>query len=83
MAELSELRNIGPQSAQWLKSVGIETIEDLEDVGVVEAYKRVKAAYPDRVSLNLLYALKGGLLDIEWNLLPEKLKIELKNQARQ
>jgi len=81
MAELSDLRNIGPRSAQWLKSVGIETIEDLQEVGVVEAYMRAKAAYPDRVSLNLLNALQGGILDIEWNLLPESMKTEFKNQV--
>jgi DNA transformation protein len=80
MAEISELRNIRSRSAHWLKSVGIETTDDLHEVGVVEAYRRVKEAYPQQVTLNLLYALQGGILDIEWNLLPENMKTDLKNQ---
>jgi hypothetical protein len=81
MSDLSELRNIGPRSAEWLMSVGIQTSEDLQEVGVVEAFVRVKEAYPDRVSLNLLYALQGGILDIEWHLLPERMKNELRRQV--
>jgi DNA transformation protein len=81
MSELSELRNIGLRSAEWLKSVGIETFEDLREIGVVEAYVRVKEAYPDRVSLNLLYALQGGILDIEWHLLPQRMKDDLRRQV--
>jgi DNA transformation protein len=80
MASLISLRNIGPKSAQWLKAVGIQTTDDLYEVGVLEAYRRAKSAYPDKVSVNMLYALQGALLDLPWNDLPpdmrEKLRIE-------
>lgn len=75
------MKNMGPKSSEWLASVGIHTLDDVVALGVVEAYKRVKAAYPDRVSLNLLYGLQAALLDISWNELPPDIKAELKRQV--
>jgi hypothetical protein len=75
------MRNIGPKSSEWLASVGIYSLDDVADIGVVEAYLRVKSAYPDKVSLNLLYGLQAALLDIPWNELPPDIKAELKNQV--
>ena len=57
MADLTPLPNIGLKSAKWLEAVGIHTPEQLFDTGVVQAYLQVKLAYPERVSLNLLFAL--------------------------
>ena len=48
------MKNIGPKSNEWLASVGIHTLDDVASLGVIETYKRVKAAK----SLNLLYAVK-------------------------
>ena len=55
-----KLRNIGPKSAAWLRQVGLRTRADLEGVGAVEAFMRVKRA-GFKPSLNLLYALEGAL----------------------
>jgi hypothetical protein len=65
----------------WLASIGISTSEELEAFGVVDAYYGLKQAYPDRVTINLLYALQGALLGLPWNLLPEDMKADLKQQA--
>jgi hypothetical protein len=75
------MKNIGPKSSEWLASVGIHTLDDVAKLGVVEIYKRVKAAYPDEVSLNLLYGLQAALLDLPWNELPPDIKAELKKQV--
>jgi len=75
------VRNIGPKSRQWLASIGVHTLDDVVSLGVVETYKRVKAAYPEKVSLNLLYALQAALLDLPWNELPPDIKEELKQQV--
>lgn len=77
------MKNMGPKSSEWLASVGIHSLDDVAALGVVEAYKRVKAAYPDKVSLNLLYGLQAALLDISWNELPPDIKAELKRQVEQ
>jgi hypothetical protein len=75
------MRNIGPKSSEWLASVGIHSLEDVANIGVVESYLRVKSAYPDKVSLNLLYGLQAALLDIPWDKLPPDIKAELKSQV--
>ncbi len=74
---MSELRNIGPVSAQWLADVGVESLEDLERVGVLEAYRRVRANEPQKASLNLIWALQGAVMDIHWTDVPEEIKEEL------
>jgi DNA transformation protein len=76
------MKNMGPRSSEWLASVGIHTLDDVAALGVVETYTRVKAAYPEKVSLNLLYGLQAALLDLPWNELPPDIKEELKRQAK-
>jgi DNA transformation protein len=75
--------NIGPKSREWLASIGVHTMDDVVQIGVVETYKRVKAAYPEKVSLNLLYGLQAALLDLPWTELPPDIKEELKRQAEE
>ena len=75
------MRHMGPKSSEWLASVGVHTLDDVVNLGVVETYKRIKAAYPEKVSLNLLYGLQAALLDLPWNELPPDIKEELKQQV--
>jgi DNA transformation protein and related proteins len=81
MAPINKLPNIGPKSAHWLEGVGIRTDDDLEELGAVEAYRRVKAAFAGRVSLNLLWALQGALLNLPWNELPPDMKEKLRREV--
>ena len=81
MTSLISLKNIGETSAAWLESVGITTAEDLHELGVVEAYRRVKTAYPEQVTLNTLYALQGALMDLHWKELPPEMKTTLLQQV--
>ena len=74
------MKNLGPKSKEWLASVGIHSLDDVAELGVLEAYKRVKAAYPENVSLNMLYALQAALLDLPWNELTPDIKAELRKQ---
>lgn len=77
MTELHNLRNIGSSSSHWLRAVGIWSADELAGVGAVEAFRRAKQAFPDQVTLNLLWALQGALLDIGWNEIPDQMKQEL------
>ena len=72
----TKLRNIGPKSAAWLRQTGIRTQEDLEAVGSLAAYVRVKRA-GFKPSLNLLYALEGAILGCHWQEIPEERRNEL------
>ena len=38
------MKNLGPKSGEWLASVCVYTLDDVAKLGVVETYKRVKAA---------------------------------------
>ena len=80
--DLQTVRNIGPKTISWLHAVGIHTQAELEDLGAVEAYKRLKAAFPDKVSLNALYGLQGAILNIPWNALPLDMKADLIAQVK-
>lgn len=80
-SSLTSLRNIGPKSAVWLESVGIHSPRDFFDLGSIEAYKRVESAYPREVSLNMLYALQGAIMDLPWNELPADIKDKLKREV--
>jgi DNA transformation protein len=75
-----KLLNLGPKSAAWLEQVGIRTRADLERVGSVAAYRKVRDAGLES-SLNLLWALEGALLDLRWDRLPPPVKEDLRLRA--
>lgn len=76
MSSDSKLRNIGPKSAAWLRQTGIRTQQDLESVGALAAYVRVKRA-GFKPSLNLLYALEGAIVGCHWQEISEERRSEL------
>lgn len=77
------MKKLGPKSSEWLASIGIHTLDDVAKLGVVETYRRVKAAYPEKVTLNMLYGLQAALLGIRWDELPPDIKAELKRQVEE
>ena len=72
----NKIRNVGPKSAAWLRQVGVRTQDDLEKLGPVEAFMKVKRA-GFRPSLNLLYALAGAIENCHWADLPNEQKAAL------
>lgn len=79
-SELLELKNLGMASVNILQAIGVNTYEDLAEMGPVKAYCKIK----DRgihVSKVMLYALQGALMDIHWNDLPVELKSQLVQQV--
>ncbi len=71
------LPNLGSKSAAWLRECGIETVNDLQRIGPVNAWLAVKESQP-RASLNLLWALAAGLQNRDWRDLSEAEKRQLK-----
>jgi DNA transformation protein len=76
------IRNIGAKTSEWLREIGIHSLAEIEDLGAVEVYKRLKRAFPHRVSLNALYGLQAAILNIHWTALPPDMKADLKAQVR-
>lgn len=62
---LNRLPGLGPKSAQMLAVAGIESVAQLQALGSVAAYVRVKQTCPG-ASLNLLWALEGALCGQDW-----------------
>jgi DNA transformation protein and related proteins len=82
-SELSQLRNIGPTIEQRLREVQINTRRELEAIGPVEAFRRIKEKHPDRTIpvCYYLYSFQGALLDVHWEALPEDMKALLRREA--
>ena len=72
------IEKIGPKTAARLRQVGIDSVEELAAIGAVEAYKRLKLAFPQDISLNALYGMQALLLGIHWTALTPEMKAELK-----
>ena len=74
--DISQLPNLGPTSSEWLVEAGIDTVDELREIGSVEAFVRVKHA-GFNASLNLLWALEAGLREVHFAAVPESVKREL------
>lgn len=79
-SELLELKNLGNTSINWLKTIGVNSYEDLKQLGPVEAYTQIKQR-DIKVSKVFLYALEGALTNTHWNDLPPHLKAQLVMEA--
>lgn len=77
MSDLTTMLNIGKEMANKLKSVEINTAEELIEIGSKEAFFRLKTKYP-QVCLVHLYTLEGAIQNIEFNCLSETTKANLK-----
>jgi DNA transformation protein len=74
--------NIGKEMERKLKTVGINTDEDLIEMGSKEAFVKLKMLYPSVCAI-FLYTLEGAISDIPYNHLPEDVKADLKEFSRQ
>lgn len=77
MSELTSMPNIGKEMAKKLLSVGIESSEQLIEIGAKDAFLKLKQKYPN-VCLVHLYTLEGAIHNTEFNRLSEDTKKELK-----
>lgn len=80
---LKDVKGLGPRSVTWLADAGITTLQQLETLGAVEAYRRVKAAHANTVTLNMLWGLQAVLLGISWQQVPAQLKEDLRRQLEE
>jgi DNA transformation protein len=77
MSKLSNLPNIGKKLEEQLNEVGIETIEQLKEVGSKQAWLDVKAM-DSSACINRLCALEGAIQGIRWHNLSDEVKKDLK-----
>ncbi len=78
MGELSKLPNIGKVVEKQLNDVGINTAEDLINIGSKEAWLKIKEI-DESACLNRLMALEGAIQNIRWHNLSKEDKENLKD----
>jgi len=74
--KISQLKNLGPKSAEWLAAIDIHTLADLRTIGAITAYEKIKRT-GFNPSLNLLYALVGAIDNIHWTEVKKQQKHDL------
>lgn len=77
MTKLTSMKNIGKELAAKLNFVGINSAEELIELGSKQVFLRLKIKCPN-VCLVHLYSLEGAICGIEFNNLADDKKKELK-----
>jgi DNA transformation protein and related proteins len=78
MSELLKLPNVGKVLEENLLAVGIETLEQLQEIGAEEAFRRIRLQRDPGACLHMLYGIQGAIFGIPDKLLPADSKQELK-----
>ena len=78
MERLTDLPNIGPKLAENLEKAGIETPDQLRELGAEEAFLRIRTQVDETACLHQLEALAGAVEGVRKCLLPPGRKAELK-----
>ncbi|MBN2531670.1 MAG: TfoX/Sxy family protein [Spirochaetales bacterium] len=82
MEDLITLPNIGKKLAKQLQSIGINSYQDLIDMGSIEAIIKIKGT-SGKGCYNMLYALEGAIRGIRWHHLSKNDKDRLKAELEQ
>lgn len=77
MNDLKSLPNISIIMEKKLKEVGIETPEELKEVGSKEAFTRIRCK-DNSACFNMLCGLEGAIKGIRWHNLSDEEKMKLK-----
>jgi len=80
--ELSSLPNVGKVLEGSLRQVGIDTPEQLRQLGAEEAFLRIRAQVDSGACLHLLYGIEGAIQGIPDKDLSAETKTELKQFFR-
>lgn len=78
MGELTKLPNIGKVMKKQLNEIGINTIEEFEEIGSKEAWLAIKEI-DSSACYNRLCGLEGAIQRIRWHDLSDEDKQNLKD----
>jgi DNA transformation protein len=77
MGELSKLINIGKEVEKQLNKAGINTFNELKEIGSRNAWLKIRQTDPSSC-YNKLCGLEGAIQGIRWHHLSDEIKSELK-----
>lgn len=73
---IEEGKNLGPLTGIELRSIGVETVEQLKRLGWEDVFQKLIQMYPQRCNLNMIYSLAGAVHDLPRRQLDPDLKAE-------
>ena len=73
MGELSKLPNIGKEVEKQLNQAGVNTYDELKELGAEEAWLKIQEI-DKSACINRLYALEGAIEGVKKTLLPDSRK---------
>ena len=76
MSNLINQPNLGKEIVKQLNMIGIETFEQLTELGSEKTFVKLKAL-DESSCINKLYALEGAIQGIRWHQLTKERKSEL------
>lgn len=77
MGELSKLPNIGKTVEEQLVLVGIQTVDELKNIGAKEAWLKIQKI-DESACIHRLMALEGAIEGIKKTMLSNEVKADLK-----
>ena len=77
MGELSKLPNIGKTVEEQLNQVGINSVDELKNIGAKEAWLKIQEI-DESACINRLMALEGAIQGVKKTMLPDDVKADLK-----
>jgi len=78
VAKLSSLPNISDVLEKKLEQAGIESADQLKEMGAEDAFIKLKTIDRLGACINMLYAIEGAMQGIRWHGLDPARKQELK-----
>lgn len=79
-SRLKDLPNLRLATERMLKKAGIESVENLEETGSVNAFKAIQSTHSSDVNIELLWALEGAINGTHWSVIPQNRRQELLNE---
>ncbi len=77
---LKDLPNLRLATERMLKKAGIESVDELESQGSLNAFKAIRETQDTNVNVELLWALEGAINGTHWSVVPQSRRDELLNQ---
>ena len=77
MGELSKLPNIGKTVEEQLAQVGINTADELREIGAKAAWLKIHEI-DESACIHRLMALEGAIQGVKKTMLPDEVKADLK-----
>lgn len=79
MNKLTDFPNIGPVLADKLHQIGVTTIDELAEIGSIQA--TIQIGITDiSACYNMLYALEGAIRGVRWHNVPKEDREKIKSE---